>query len=451
MHPLRGKNRGLEFEPCATKKEENPMQGKKCLRTLAWAQIVAAAALALSGAARASTYKIIHKFEVPKVPLGNLTMDAAGNLYGTTSYGGSSACTFAFGGCGVVWKLAPNPDGTWGKLSVLHQFKLTDGAYPADGLIFDPAGNLYGTTALGGSTACEGGCGVVFKLAPHPDGTWMESVLHKFTGGANGEDPLAGLIFDAAGNLYGTTFYASSQCPPICGVVFRLAPHPDGTWTESVLHKFDGGAEGGGPNGRLIFDAAGNLYGTTLYGGSMACEGGCGVVFKLAPQPDGTWTESVLHSFAGEDGAYCYAGLIFDAAGSLYGTTSAGGNYDAGVVFKLAPNADGTWMESVLYGFTGGADGLTPYAGLTFDPAGSLYGTTYFGGFKGNATCADYGCGVVFKLTPTSSGWSETVLRKFLGQATGPFGPVIFDPSGNLFGTTQFGTGNYGVVFEITP
>jgi uncharacterized repeat protein (TIGR03803 family) len=431
------------------------MQREKCLRTLAWALIIAAAAVTSSGAATASTYKVIHNFELPKGPLGSLTIDADGNLYGTTQFGGSTACTFSFVGCGVVWKLAPNLDGTWGRLSVLHKFTLTDGAYPAGGLIFDAAGNLYGTTEAGGSTACDGGCGVVFKLAPNPDGTWTESVLHSFTG-TDGDDPSAGLIFDAAGNLYGTTFYggvANSQCPApyTCGVVFKLVPNPDGSWTESVLHRFTG-ADGHGPGGGLIFDAAGNLYGTTLDGGSSAaCDGGCGVVFKLAPNPDGTWKESVLHSFTFADGATPYGELIFDAADNLYSTTSAGGAYGGGAVFKLAPNPDDSWTESVLYSFTGGADGLTPYAGLTFDAAGNLYGATYFGGFKGDTTCADYGCGVVFKLTLTPSGWSETLLRKFLGLAANPFAPVIFDKRGNLFGTTQYGMGNYGVVFEITP
>jgi len=427
------------------------MQREKCLRTLAWALVTAAAALASGGAARASTYNIIHQFQVPKYPTGNLVMDAAGNLYGTTVNGvRSTRCLF---GCGVVWKLAPN-----GVLTMLYQFTGgADGDGPMAGVIRDAAGNLYGTTNGGGSLACGGGggCGVVFKLAPNADGTWTESVLYSFTG-TGGGTPSAGLIFDGAGNLYGTTPSGASPTCSACGVVFKLAPNADGTWTESVLHTFIGT----GPSG-LIFDGAGNLYGTTALGGSC---GWCGVVFKLAPNADGSWTESVLHAFTGPDGASPRTGLIFDSAGNLYGTTGDGGTSTAcylgcGVVFKLAPNPDGTWTESVLHSFTG-TDGLAPLAELTFDAAGNLYGTTYFGGgtrcageapIEQGAVAPPPGCGVVFKLTPTSSGWSETVLRAFLGQARYPESPVIFDPKGNLYGTTFLGTGNNGVVFKITP
>ena len=382
--------------------------------------------------------------------MGSLAMDAAGNLYGTTGGGGTRDCFGA--GCGVVWKLAPNPKGSW-TVNLLHQFTGGDGDGPRAGLVFDAAGNLYGTAQIGGSgTYCFGGCGVVFKLAPNPDGTWTESVLHSFTG-PDGAQPFAGLIFDAAGNLYGTTRYGGNQEE---GAVFKLAPTSDGTWTESVLHSFTG-PDGAQPFAGLIFDAAGNLYGTTNYGGPAGCTGEtgemCGVVFKLAPKPDGTWTESVLHSFTtlGADGAGPQGGLSFDAAGNLYGTTVQGGSAacadGCGVVFKLAPTADGTWMESVLHRFTGGADGGAPEAGLIFDAAGNLYGTT----FQGGSTACSGGCGVVFKLTPTAGGYKETVLRTFLGLAKNPSAPVIFDPRGNLYGTTSTGTSNYGVVFEITP
>jgi uncharacterized repeat protein (TIGR03803 family) len=436
------------------------MQRKKCLRTLALALITATAAPALSGAATARTYKTIHQFELPKGPTGNLTIDAAGNLYGTTFAGGSAACNS--GGCGVVWELVQNPSGIWGTLSVLHEFTGADGANPwLAGLVFDPAGNLYGTTNQGGASTgtetCPVGCGAVFKLAPNPDGTWTESVLYSFTGGADGSNPVAGLIFDAASNLYGITSGGGEPCEPSgCGTVFKLKPEPDGTWTESVLYSFTGGADGAGPYAGLIFDAAGNLYGTTALGGGSGCNGfGCGVVFELAPNPDGIWTERVVYSFTGgADGGYPQAGLILDAAGNLYGTTYYGGStacpVGCGVVFKLAPNSDGTWTESALHGFTGGAGGANPYAGLIFDAAGNLYGTTTGGGDY-NACSPTEGCGVVFKLAPTSSGWSETVLHSFLGLAAHPFAPVIFDQRGNLYGTTCCGNTNYGVVFEITP
>ena len=396
---------------------------------------------------RAGTYNILHLFTWAKNPSGNLTFDAAGNLYGTTQSGGSTKCPL---GCGAVWKLAPSPKGTW-TVSILHSFTGgADGGGPFAGVIFDAAGNLYGTTFYGGADDA----GVVFKLAPNPDGAWTESVLYSFTpGGADGSIPLDGLTFDAAGNLYGTTASGGSSCSIFagCGVVFKLAPNPDGTWTESVLYRFTGGADGAQPSAGVIFDAAGNLYGTTAVGGACTYAGGCGVVFKVAANPDGTWTQSVLYNFTGgADGAIPLAGLAFDATGNLYGTTSGGGADGYGVVFKVAPNLDGTWTESVLYSFTGGADGVHPYAGVIFDATGNLYGTTGFGGTY-SAPCPN-GCGVVFKLSPSSSGWSETVLHSFLGFGAGPAAAVIFDPAGNLYGTTSDGNHayNYGLVFEIT-
>jgi uncharacterized repeat protein (TIGR03803 family) len=265
------------------------MESEKSLKTLASA-VVIAAVLATSAAARASSYRIIHEFEVPKDPSGSLVMDGAGNLYGTTVYGGgSTACSsFSPGGCGVIWKLASD-----GKLTMLYQFAGgADGALPEAGVIWDAAGNLYGTTTWGGVDSCSSGdfvgCGVVFKLAPSPDGTWTESVLYSFTGGADGANPTAGVIFDAAGNLYGTTGSGggTSACPDGCGTVFKLAPNVDGTWTETVLYSFKGGVDGNGPEAGLVMDPDGNLYGTTASGGSSsACPGGCGTVFKLAPNP----------------------------------------------------------------------------------------------------------------------------------------------------------------------
>jgi uncharacterized repeat protein (TIGR03803 family) len=327
-------------------------------------------------------------------------------------------------------------------LREIHKF--TWAKYPLGNLIRDAAGNLYGTT-FGGT---PNGHGAVWKLNPNPDGSWAANILHVFEG-ADGSAPAGGLVFDAAGNLYGTTLQGGDETRfggPGCGVVFKLAPEPDGSWRESVLHIFTGG-DGAFPDAGLIFDAAGNLYGTTASGGAKAS----GTVFKLAPNPDGTGTESVLHSFTGEDGNNPRAGLIFDGAGNLYSTTSSGGAYNQGTVFKLAPNPDGTWTESVLHNFTGGADGSAPAAGLTFDPAGNLYGAAAGGGSP-NTACSG-GCGVVFKLTPTLNGWRETVLHTFMGHGKFPKSSVIFDPAGNLYGTTSDGnnTCDYGFVFEITP
>lgn len=404
------------------------------------------AALTVTPFAAADTFKVLHPFTWAKTPSGNLVLDAAGNLYGTTEYGGSTRCG---GGCGVVFKLAHNPTGTW-SVGILHVFGGDDGANPTAGLIFDTAGNLYGTAPNGGAY----GNGVVFKLKPNSDGTWTESVLQSFSfSGA-----LAELMFDPAGNLYGTNSFGGSHG---YGSVFKLKPNADGTWTESDLYSFAGGADGAFPNAGLVFDAAGNLYSTTPNGGvSTTCPGGCGVAFKLAANPEGTWTESVLYSFTGgADGANPDAGLTFDATGSLSGTTSAGGilapvcvetdSQGCGVVFNLSPNADGTWTESVLHAFTGSTDGARPASGLVVDTAGNLYGTTLAGGVA-TSNCGA-GCGVVFKLSHSSSSWSETVLHGFVGYGSFPMAMVILDHAGDLYGTASSGSTNNGLVFEIMP
>ena len=218
-------------------------------------------------------------------------------------------------------------------------------------------------------------------------------MLYSFNfNGTDGADPAAGLIFDAAGNLYGTTYGGGTYD---WGTVFELTPAAGGGWTEKVLYSFLGGADGFFPAADLIFDAAGNLYGTTGYGGAYDN----GTVFELTPTGGGDWTEKLLHSFSynlnGMDGTYPQAGLIFDAAGNLYGTTVGGGNYGGGTVFELTPTAGGNWTETVLHNFNrNGTDGADPYAGLIFDGAGNLYGTTSFGDV--------YGDGTVFQLTPVS-------------------------------------------------
>jgi uncharacterized repeat protein (TIGR03803 family) len=289
-------------------------------------------------------------------PFGTLVRDAAGNLYGTTYEGGGTGC--ASFGCGTVFKLDPS-----GHETLLYRFTGgADGRNPYAGLVRDPAGNLYGTTYYGGSSNnCSQGCGTVFKL----DTTGAETVLHSFTGAPDGNWPLARLIRDAAGNLYGTTHQGGAS---EWGTVFKL----DATGAETVLYSFTGGADGGEPDAELILDAAGNLYGTTRYGGGGGCPAGCGTVFKL----DTTGTETVLHSFQGNpEGGSPVAGLIRDAAGNLYGTTLYGGAVGKGTVFKLDP----TGKETVLHTFTGAA-GEWPTAGLIRDTAGNIYGTTPYGG-----------------------------------------------------------------------
>ena len=374
---------------------------------------------------------------------GGLMADAAGNLYGTT-YGGGSG-----NGYGTIFKLTPT-----GTEIVLHRFTGDDGAGPAAALIADAAGNLYGTTAYGGPFY-----GTVFKLTLNPDGSYTHSVLHHFAGypsdGASPKD----LVADAAGNLYGITTAGGGNACGVddtfgCGTVFKLTPNPDGTYSESVLYNFTGGSDGQYPFGGLIADAAGNLYGTTFYGGGSGCDGsGCGTVFELKLNPDGTYTERMLHSFIGDrDGAGPAAGLLTDAVGNLYGTTSEGGGSHAcltgcGTVFTLTPNLDGTYSESVLHRFSAN-DGQAPYAGLIADAAGNLYGTTYTGGPIGSV-CA--WCGTVFRLTPTGT---LSVLHNFTGYPSDGANPatgLIADAAGNLYGTTsQGGNNNYGTVFKLT-
>jgi uncharacterized repeat protein (TIGR03803 family) len=374
-----------------------------------------------------------------------LIRDGAGNLYGTTQNGGGSGACYR--GCGTVFKLSPT-----GGETVLHSFSGEDGSDLYAGLIGDAAGNLYGTTAIGGvvSTACPSrNCGVVFKLGP----TGTETVLHTFAGyPTDGANPFAALLRDAAGNLYGTTNAGGAFSPCFqtlfnngCGTVFEVSA----TGTETVLYSFSGGADGADPFAELIRDAAGNLYGTTVGGGpSSVCGGGCGTVFKLSP----SGTETVLHTFSGgADGGAPVAGLIRDAAGNLYGTTTSGGSVNrlclgdgdtCGVVFRLSP----TGTETVLHSFTRG-DGANPNAGLIADSAGNLYGTTEFGGA--------YGRGVVFELSrcdSAPSGYDFKVLYSFTGGADGafPIARLVRDATGNLYGTTYLGgTYDYGVVFRL--
>lgn len=266
-------------------------------------------------------------------------------------------------------------------------------------------------------------------------------VLYEFKGRPDGAYPHPALIFDAAGNLYSTTFYGGLDNG---GTVFKLAPNADGSWTETVL------SNGGQPSTSLVFDGAGNLYGDTTTGGSTICPA-CGTVFKLTPNPNGTWTESVLHSFNGDDGEVPSSALIFDAAGNLYGTTAGGGILSCepsepgcGTVFKLAPNSNGSWTESVIHYFYVPAD---PKGSIAFDAAGNLYGTNIEGGYEGS--------GFVFKLAPQSGGgWAYSVPRYFYGKpATYPTG-VVIDKAGNLYGVTDFCSSGYtcqGLVYEITP
>jgi uncharacterized repeat protein (TIGR03803 family) len=436
--------------------------------------LIAVVVLAPTCATRGATWKetVLYSFTGIGAngiyPQAGVIFDAAGNLYGTTQCGGAKPCTNNLGG--TVFELTHPARGeqVWTE-TVLHAFGgPAGGSNPWAGLTFDEAGNLYGTTYNGGSGSCEYGCGTVFRLAPPNAGktAWKETVLHSFADGADGGYPRAGVILDAVGNLYTTASYGGgSACglQPGCGTVLMLAPPVPGKnlWTETVLHSFAGGVDGAVPVAGLTFDASGDLYGTTVVGGSGVCEGtGCGTVFELSPPTVGkkAWKESVLYSFTGQPaGAYPYTSLIYDPAGNLYGTTNEGGTSNAGTVFQLSPplGGSGAWKETVLYSFSGPANGVYP-SSLVFDGNGNLYGAAAQSRGKSCKT-AVVGCGMIFKLAPPGAGkmaWTETVLHYFADTGTSGEYPsgVIFDTVGNLFGTTEAGgASGYGTVFRLAP
>lgn len=410
------------------------------------------------------TEKVLHRFygEQGSNPLGNLIADGAGNLYGTTEFGGGD------GFYGTVFRLAPpaSPGKRW-RLTTLYVFGNTgDGARPTDGLLLDSKGNLYGTT----SDSDAGGHGEVFELSPPAsgDGTWTETVLYHFQGKTDGTTPLGGLIFDENGDLYGTTETT----------VFELSPpgQQGEAWTFNLLHEFKSlTSDGFSAHDGLVRDQAGNLYGTTLWGGyqnNPDCgEIGCGTIFEVSPPTSagGNWTEQVIHLFGiGDDGLNPEGGLTLDGNGNLYGTTYSGGTMVGGTAFQLTPPSQpgGGWTETVIHNFDYSSyDGGAPAATLIPDKTGNLYGTALFGGDRCFYNGAAFGCGVVFKLTPPDaqgSAWHESILYFF--ERTGrdarqPGSSLLFDNNGNLYGTSV-GGGDYhtcpsnseygcGTVFEI--
>jgi uncharacterized repeat protein (TIGR03803 family) len=373
----------------------------------------------------------------------NVIFDSAGNLYGTTQGGGGGNC--ASFGCGTVFELSPASGGTW-TFTILYSFTGgTDGQAPAAGLVLDSGGNLYGTTQNGGgSAACADGCGTVFQLLPAGGGTWTETVLHRFSGGIDGSQPVAGLLLDSAGNLYGT---AASGGASTAGVVFKLT-HSSNGWNETVLHNFIG-TDGQYPESALIRDSAGRLYGTTAQGGAHSA----GVVYRLAPTSSG-WRIALLHDFTGGSDGYLPVGtLTFDAAGSLYGSTQGGGNkkvnLGSGLVYRLSRSGN-TWRETVLHTFTGGTDGGLPSAGVTFDAHGNLCGATY-GGVP--AGCDSfYGCGQIFQLNQSAGKWSLGNLYPIPAWNPSFGGLTRRGTAGNLFFTaSDFHYFDFGAVYELTP
>jgi uncharacterized repeat protein (TIGR03803 family) len=305
-------------------------------------------------------------------------------------------------------------------------------------VIRDSKGNLYGTVYYGGAN----GAGAVFELTRNKKtDVWTEQVLYSFAGfPTDGGEPVGALIFDKAGNLYGTTPVDGAYGQ---GVVYELSPNGSGGWTETVLHNFisEDPQDGEGPSGALIFDEAGDLYGTTIQGGS----GDLGTVFEVSPDGNGGWTESLLYSFrGGNDGANPSAtSALLLKGNTLYGATYSGGSANDGTIFKLTySKTKAQWQESVIYTFPGGANGAAPYAGLVDDPKGNLYGTT---------TTGVYGeGGPVFELVKgPKNTWTEQVLYS---DFRGSYAGLVRDKAGNLYGTSEFyGPDFYGAVFEVTP
>jgi uncharacterized repeat protein (TIGR03803 family) len=401
--------------------------------------------------AQAQTFTVIHTFlggADGDEPAYGMAIDAAGNLLGSTFEGDA--------GTGTIFRVRHLSSG-W-QLRTIYVFtggSDSDGAVPYAGVVVGPNGSLYGTTGFGGVGPCTTwggttGCGSVFNLRPPLSVCitalcyWTETPLVLFNGGSGGAVPVgAQPIFDQAGNIYGTTFSGGGgSCSAGCGLVYELTPSGSG-WTEQVLYSFTGtGGDGASPWAGVVFDQAGNLYGTTEFGGAY----GYGTIYELSPSGSG-WSEKVLYSFQNQaDGGTPYAGLIFDRSGDLYGATTSGGAGGGGTVFELTPSGSG-WNYQILSSFVrrSGEFAGGPTANLLMDSTGNLYGTT-----PGDGA---YGLGSVFEMTPSGGGWTTTTLYNFTGGDDGelPRSNLVMDAAGNLYGTGTGGAYGYGVLFEVTP
>ena len=382
------------------------------------AALIAASALFTMPAA-ASTEKLLYSFPSNSYPIGRPDQDSNGALYGTAD---------GLDGSGAVFRLKEK-DGTW-RYQTLFDFSGTSGAYPYAGPIIDRVtGILYGTTTGGGNS----GNGTVYSLAPARGG-WSEAVLHSFSF-SHGSYPYPPLLKDkASGDLYGTTLNGGAYH---CGTAFQLA-QVNGNWTFSIIYNFQKGGDACHPTVQLKPGAqAGTLIG--------ASSGRKGTLFELK-RSNGLWSESVIHTFTGSDGVHPYD---IDAShdGTIYGVAYAGGRFGNGVVFQLTPTLNG-YTYSVIYDFLGGSDGAFG-VGINYDATtGYLYGTTFSGGSSGNGT--------IFRLAPSGTGWTETVLHSFAGAPNDggrPYSrPIVDRPTGALYGTTGGGGANDGgTVYMVQP
>lgn len=399
-------------------------------------------ALALIPSAQAQTYQVIYNFTGGHdgyFSSAAVTFDRAGNLYGTTQFGGTGSGD----GNGGVFQMKKR-NGSW-VFDPIYSFAGPPDAFdPSAPVTIGPNGTLYGGS-FGGGVHDEGAIfNVTIPATPciTPLCTWKENLPFSFNY-TDGAAPQSAIIFDEQGNIYGAEPAGGiSGCMEGCGVVFKLTPS-GGSWTETY-YEFTGGSDGGNPLGTILLGSDGNLYGTTVFGGEF----GNGTVFKLTPSGSG-WTETTIHSFqASTDGYSAFPGLVEDAAGNLYGAATYGGPNGSGSVFELTPS-NGSWNFNLLYAFPGQTNG-GPFSSLVL-ANGNLYGTTVGDGTNGH--------GSVFELTPSGGSWTYTALYNFTGGTDGgePYGGVAFDASGNLYGTASRG-GKYtdcnpgcGVVWEIAP
>jgi hypothetical protein len=388
--------------------------------------------------ASAQTFSVIASFTgngTSAHAIGGLAIDHRGNLYGTTAWGGGEAE-------GTVYELQRSGSGF--VYSLIRSFGSgAQGYFPWDAPTIGPNGSLYATMGIGGTD----GEGTIVNLQPQPtfcrtvSCAWIDNDLYNFRRASDGGNPQSGVVFDSHGNMYGANVNGGAGY----GVVYEMTPSAGG-WDYQVLYTFTGGEDGANPASPLLFDSAGNLYGTAMTGGHPGCGGfGCGVVFKMSPSASG-WTETPIYSFTdGTDGAQPTSGLIADSAGNLYGDTGGSDANGGGTVFELSPNGS-NWTFTLIYDLPGGGEG--PTQSLARDSAGNLYGATW-----GDGAFAQ---GNVFKLTPTGNGWTYASLHDFTNGSDGSnaLGAPILDNNGVLYGTTYDGGAAdcaCGVVYEITP